>query len=297
MLVQQILNGLVIGSVYVLIASGLTIIFGVMNIVNFAHGEFYMLGALFTIIAVNFIHLNFILAVVVAIAMVAAVGLLCERVIHLVSHLPLSDYLYTTSLITIGMSIFLANTANILMKPRPRMVEAHLPEQPVSLGIGTLPGTKLIVFGVAVVATVVFSLYMYRTRWGKATLATFEHREAAQAMGINIRAIDRITFSLGAVMAGLGGALIGSVYYFTPTMGLGVIAKAFAVTIIGGLGSFSGAIVAGLLLGIVESLVAGFVSSSMTNVVSFSIMVVVLLLMPRGIGPLLSRVRRRGALR
>jgi len=294
-LVQQILNGLVIGSVYVLIASGLTVIFGVMNIVNFAHGEFYMLGSLCTILLFNFLHLNFILTVFLSIIIVAIIGLACERVIHLVSHLPIGDYLYATSLITIGLSIFVANTLNVIVGPRPRMIQG-LPSFPVDLGIGTLPFMKIVVFTVAIVATAAFNIYMHRTRWGKATLATFEHREAAQAMGINIRAIDRTTFALGVAMAGLGGALIGSVYYFVPTMGMGVIAKAFAVTIIGGLGSFTGAIAAGLLLGIVESLVTGYVSSSVTNVASFSIMVLVLLLMPRGMGVLLSRVRRGSAL-
>jgi branched-chain amino acid transport system permease protein len=292
-LVQQVLNGLVVGSIYVLIASGLTIIFGVMKIVNFAHGEFYMLGALFTIIGVNFMHLNFVPAVLISIAMVALVGVVCEWIIHLVIHLPLEDYLYTTSLITIGLSIAIANTVNVLMGPEPRMVTAKLPSFPVSFGVGSLPIMKLIVLGVAIAATVMFNAYMFKTRWGKATLATFEHREAAEAMGIRIRAVDRTTFALGAAMAGLGGALIGGMYYFAPFMGVTVIAKAFAVTIIGGLGSFSGAIVAGLALGVVESLVTGYASVAAKDIVSFAIMVLVLLLVPQGIGALLSQVRRR----
>lgn len=292
-LVQQILNGLVVGSIYVLIASGLTIIFGVMKIVNFAHGEFFMLGALFTVIAVNLIELNFIISLVLSILAVALVGIICEWIIHLVSDLPLEDYLYTTSLITIGLSIAIANTVNVLIGPEPRMITTKLPSFAVPLGVGSLPFMKLVVLGVAVLATVVFNLYMFKTRWGKATLATFENREAAEAMGVNTRAIDRTTFAFGAAMAGLGGALLGGMYYFVPFMGLGVIAKAFAVTIIGGLGSFTGAIAAGLLLGVVESLVTGYASVAAKDVASFSIMVLVLLVLPEGIGSLFSQFRRK----
>jgi branched-chain amino acid transport system permease protein len=277
---QHLLNGALIGCAYALIAMGLTMIFGVMNIANFAHGEFYMLGGFIAFYLVSLVGLNYFLALPVAVVLVVMLAMVLQQaVFRRLRDAPAM----TTTLVTIGLSILLENAALLLWGPQPQSIPTPFAATPLSfLGIYTTP---LYLFSMAVTAALIVlgHLVIRRSTIGKAMRATFQNREAAALVGIRIERIYMITFIFGAALAAAAGAVLGGFIPVEPTMGGIVTLKAFVVVILGGLGSFIGAIAGGLLLGLAESIGAGYLSSDWKDAIGFLAVILVLLFRPEGL--------------
>ena len=277
---QHLFNGLLIGCAYALIAIGLTMIFGVMNIANFAHGEFYMIGGFFAFYLVSLAKLNYFLALPLAVALVVVLAIVIQQAIFKrLRNAPMM----TTTLVTIGLSILLENLAHLLWGAQPQTVPNPFPTSPLSFfGIYTTP---LYLFAMAMTAAliVVGHVLIRHTRMGKAMRATFQNKEAAALVGIRIDSIYLYAFAFGAALAAAAGAILGGFIPVEPTMGGVATLKAFVVVILGGMGSFVGAIVGGLLLGLAEGLGAGYFSSGWKDAIGFVAVILLLLFRPEGL--------------
>ncbi len=250
----QTLNGLVIGVIYAVIATGLTVIFSILKIVNFAHGEIYMMGGYFGYFVITLLGIPPLPAIVVAMSLSFALSVALERVLLTPLYSPATerkgDY---GILVTFGASIFLRNLAIIVFGPFPLRPPAFWPG---ALIVGNLAITWDRVFaagaGLAILGALVW--FLARTAWGQALNAVSQSREAAAIVGINDRLAYTMAFGLGGALAGAAGALVGPIYALTPSMGLAPDTQAFAIVVLGGMGSVAGSIIAGLLIGISESL-------------------------------------------
>ena len=277
---QHLLNGVLIGCSYALIAIGLTMIFGVMNIANFAHGEFYMLGGFLAFYLVSLLGLDYFLSLVLAVALVVGVAVVLQ---HGVFRQLRDKPLMTTALVTIGLSMFLEHLALLLWGPQPQAIPTPFATKPVSLfGVYT---TRLYLFamGVTLALIVAGHLVIRGTRMGKAMRATFQGKEAAALVGIRIDRVYMYAFTFGAGLAAAAGAVLGGFIPVEPSMGGVATLKAFVVVILGGMGSFVGAIVGGLLLGLAEGLGAGYLSTGWKDAIGFFAVIAVLLFRPEGL--------------
>jgi branched-chain amino acid transport system permease protein len=279
-ILQQILNGAVIGSSYALLAVGLTLIFGIMRIVNFAHGEFYMVGGVLCFYLINALHLNYFVALVLAVALAMVLGALLERTILR----RLKDQsIDSTIIVTIGLSVFIQNVVLLAIGPVPKSIPSPFSNMPLSLLGLTFTPVQVFVMLVTVLVIVGFHILLRHTYMGRAMRATFSEKDAARLVGIDTDRVGQLTFVLGAGMAALAGALLGSMYLVYPSMGGMAVLKAFIVVIMGGLGNIAGAITGGLLLGMAEGLVSGFISSDYSEAIGFIIVIAVLLFKPQGL--------------
>ena len=282
------MNGLVLGGTYALLGIGLTLIFGLMNLVNFAHGEFYTLGAYLTFAALALSGLNFFAAVAVAIVLGALAGALCERVLLA----PLrGQSIDTTMLVMIGLWIALQNGELLVWGGVAKSIPHPFPTAPLTLGPVSIAPLRVFVVATALALIVAAWLLIQRTRLGRAMRATFQDRETAALMGVKIDRIHTVTFAFGSALAAAAGALLGPVFLAYPSMGDLASLKAFSVVILGGLGNLAGATLGGLILGVAEELGAGYVSSGYRDAVGFVIIILVLLLRPSG---LFARAERIG---
>ena len=287
-LLQHLLNGLLLGSTYSLLGIGLTLVFGLMNVVNFAHGEFYTLGAYGTFAALVLGSVNFFLAIPLAIASGTLIGAACERVLLR----PLRGAsIDTTMLVMIGLWIALQNGQLLAWGGVAKSVPTPFSTAPVTLGPVSVSLLRIFVFVVSLALIVGAHLLLTRTRLGRAMRATFQDRETAALMGVSIERIHTVTFAFGAGMAAAAGALLGPVFLLYPSMGDLAAQKAFSVVILGGLGNFVGAALGGVLLGVAEELGAGYISSGYRDAVGFVIIVLMLLVRPSG---LFARAERVG---
>ncbi|HEU5189633.1 MAG TPA: branched-chain amino acid ABC transporter permease [Methylomirabilota bacterium] len=287
-LLQHLLNGLLLGSTYSLLGIGLTLVFGLMNVVNFAHGEFYTLGAYGTFAALVLGSVNFFLAIPLAIATGVLIGAACERALLR----PLRGAsIDTTMLVMIGLWIALQNGQLLAWGGVAKSVPTPFSTAPVALGPLSVSLLRIFVFVVSLVLIVGAHLLLTRTRLGRAMRATFQDRETAALMGVSIERIHTVTFAFGAGMAAAAGALLGPVFLLYPSMGDLAAQKAFSVVILGGLGNFVGAALGGVLLGVAEELGAGYISSGYRDAVGFVIIVLMLLVRPSG---LFARAERVG---
>jgi branched-chain amino acid transport system permease protein len=273
-------NGLVLGGTYALLGIGLTLIFGLMNLVNFAHGELYTLGAYATFAGLALGGLNFFAAVAAAIAVGALAGALCERVLLR----PLRDEsIDTTMLVMIGLWIALQNAELLVWGGVARSIPHPFPTAPIVLGPVGIAPLRLFVVVTALALIMAAWVVIQRTRLGTAMRATFQDRETAALMGVKIGRIHTATFAFGSALAAAAGALLGPIFLAYPSMGDLASLKAFSVVILGGLGNLPGATIGGLLLGIAEELGAGYVSSGYRDAVGFVIIILVLLFRPAGL--------------
>ena len=287
-LLQHLLNGLLLGGTYALLGIGLTLIFGLMNVVNFAHGEFYTLGAYVTFAALALAGLNFVLAVVVAIAAGVVVGGVAERVLLRPLRQTSID---TVMLVMIGLWISMQNAELLGWGGVAKAIPHPFPTAPVVVGPVSVAPIRLFVLATVLVLIVGSHLLIHRTRLGTAMRATFQDRETAALMGVDIGGIHTFTFAFGSGLAAAAGALLGPIFLVYPSMGDLASLKAFSVVILGGLGNFAGATLGGLILGIAEEMGAGYVSSGYRDAVGFIIIILVLLFRPSG---LFTRAERVG---
>ncbi|MFQ5519941.1 MAG: branched-chain amino acid ABC transporter permease [Candidatus Methylomirabilia bacterium] len=285
---QHILNGLILGGTYALLGIGLTLIFGIMNVVNFTHGELYSFGAYIVFCTVMVLGGDFFLGLLVAVVLGIALGGAVEWTLLR----PLQGAkIETTMLVMIGAWIALQNSEQLIWTGIAKSINHPFPEEPLVLGLVSVSWIRVFVFVMATVLIVGAHLLIHKTNLGKAMRATFQDRETAALMGVNIEAIHTITFAFGSGLAAAAGALLGPVFVVYPTMGDLAALKAFAIVILGGLGSFVGATLGGLILGIVEEMGAGYISSGYRDAMGFLIIIAVLLFRPTG---LFARAERIG---
>jgi branched-chain amino acid transport system permease protein len=274
-------NGLTLGCIYALMAAGLTLVFGYMNVVNFAHGEFYMLGAYFAYSVTEIAGLPFAVGLLAAILGAVVLGLIIDRL--LLRPLRKYDTIEMPMLATIGLAIMLPNVAILIWDPVPKTAGSPIPGSSIDLGIMRITPQSLFIIAAAAAFMVAAHLFMSRTRVGLTMRATFQDPSTSWLMGVNVTRVYALTFAFGAALAAVSGVLISTVFQITPSMGALASAKSFVVVILGGLGSFPGAIAGGLLLGLVESLGAGYISAGYKDAFGLLVLAAVLLLRPQGL--------------
>ncbi len=278
-LLQQAANGVVAGMGYALVALGLTLLFGVMDVINFAHGEFYTLCAYFLFTAGQGFGFDYILAGVAAIALtLVAAGLVETLVVRpVLARDPLS-----VMVVTFGVGLFLMNLLQALYTPTPQAVNTPF-EGIVRLGPVFLSTQKVFVIAIGVAAFAGLHLLIMRTTLGRMIRATAQQSTAAALVGIRVQRVQTFVFALSAGLAGLAGVLLGPTTNIYPTMGQLVIIKGFVVVILGGMGSIYGAAAGGLLLGLAEALAASVMPGEWTGGIGFSILILTLLFRPQGL--------------
>ena len=279
LLPQFLVDGLIIGGTYALLGIGLTLIFGLMGVVNFAHGEFCTLGAYAAFFAMSALAPNFLLALLAAIVTATVLGTLVERLIAPIRH----ESIDTTMLVMIGVWITMQNAELLVWGGVAKHIPHPFPSEPVVLGPVSVAPIRLFVFGVAVALIFGAHTLIHRTKLGRAMRATFQDQQTAALMGVRIERIHTITFAFGSALAAAAGALLGSVFLVYPSMGDLALQKAFSVVILGGLGNFVGAALGGLLLGMAEELGAGLVSSGYRDAIGFLLIILILLFRPSGL--------------
>jgi branched-chain amino acid transport system permease protein len=287
-LLQHVVNAVILGSTYALLGIGLTLIFGIMRVVNFTHGELYALGAYAVFFLEVSLGVNFFLALVIAVIVGCAVGAAIEFVLLR----PLLDAdIDTTMLVMIGAWIVMQNTELLYWGGVSKAVMTPFPEEPLQIGPVFVSWLRLFVLVMALVLIGATYVLINWTKLGKAMRATFQDRDTAALMGVNIKGIYTATFAIGSGLAAAAGALLGPVFLVTPSMGDLASLKAFAIVILGGLGNITGATLGGFILAFVEEIGAGYISSGYRDAMGFLIIIIVLLFKPTG---LFARAERIG---
>ncbi len=277
---QQVANGIMIGGIYGLMALGLTLIYGVLYIPNFALGHQAMIAAYITFFLVSMARLNYFLAIVVAMAAMAVLGMVMERF----AFRPLKDAPHVNGfIVAFGLLFVLESGALIAWGATYRKIDTVY-DQTILTVLGTrLPLQRVLVVVAAVAIIVVMQLFLKRTMAGAALRAVSQEREASLLVGIDVDRVAALTMAVGSALGAAAGGLIGPIILVFPTMGSMMIVKAFVIIILGGMGSVVGAIVGGFLLGLVESLAAGFLSPSFKDLYAFLFLVIVLAIRPTGL--------------
>lgn len=293
-LLQQLANGVAKGSVYALIAVGYTMVYGVLQLINFAHAEVYMLGAYFSYYPAKWLGYLpdsgekppvplYLLAVafVVAMAACACVGMLIERL----AYRPLRNSSRLAALITaIGVSILLQNVGQMIFGADPKTYPRYIDQVSVDVGPIAVANTSIFIIVVAAVMVGGLHLFVQKTRAGAAMRACSFDMRTARLMGVNVDRTIALTFALGSAMAAVGGILVAMDQpRLTPTMGLLIGLKAFVAAVLGGIGSIPGAALGGVLLGVAESLVGGLWDTTYSEAVAFVVLIGVLLVKPTGL--------------
>jgi len=277
---QQLINGLANGMGYVLIAVGLTLVFGVLRIVNFAHGEFYMLGAYSTYYAMSLAGLPYIPALLCATLLVAALGVLANRFFFAPL---LKEHEFTVLLSSLGLALLLAHAAEAVFGADPKYLDTPFSDATFEWGDITVTQQRLLVIGVAVLLIVWVYAFIRFTRMGQMMQATAQHPQGAALTGIDTRFVHSYTFALACALAALSGALVGPTTMLFPTVGDWAVLKGFIVVVMGGLGSISGALLGGLILGVAEALGGSYISMGFKDAIGYAIIIVVLLWRPHGL--------------
>lgn len=281
-LVQQIVNGLSLGAIYALIALGYTMVYGIIKLINFAHGDVMMVGAYVGFFSVSILGTNIIVAMVFAMVACALLGVIIEKV----AYKPLRRATRIAALITaIGVSLFLEYTTIFFLTPQQRIFpKGAFPVHDYSLAGISVSNKDVFIFISAILLMIILQFIVKNTKTGKAMRAVSEDKDAAVLMGINVDNTISVTFAIGSALAAAAGVMIG-VYYNTinPLMGILPGLKAFVAAVLGGIGIIPGAMVGGFILGILETLVSGYGNSLYRDAVAFGVLILILLIKPTGI--------------
>ena len=278
---QQLVNGLSIGSVYALMAVGYSLVYSIMNFSNFAHGGVIMLGAYFGFFLLTLLRLPFVVSFVLAAAGTAVLAVIIERLVYK----PLRDrrapFLYFI-ISAMGASIFLENIVIATIGPTFRTYPEVFSRQPLSLWGLTVGRLDLIMFFVSFVCLAALVFFIEKTKMGKAIRAASYNIKAAALMGVNTDRVVMIVFGLGGLLAGVAGVFFGMKYTVYPQIG-NITTKSFIAAVFGGLGSLPGAVIGSVILGVLETFVAGYLSSQFRDLIAFVILIGVLVFRPTGI--------------
>lgn len=279
---EQLLNGLTLGSTYALIALGYTMVYGIVQLINFAHGEIYMFGAFAGLILVSFFGFNLIAAMLVAMLFCMLLGILVERI----AYRPLRGKSSRLSALisAIGVSIFLSTLMAMMAGTNTHRYPEVIAHQSYHLGSLDLSLMQILILMISGLLMIGLQFMVQKTRIGKAMRACSQDLDASYLMGINVNRVISFTFAVGSALAAAGGVMVG-VYYNAvwPYMGMMAGLKAFAAAVMGGIGSIPGAMIGGLSLGIMEIMGVAYLSSSYKDAIAFGMLILVLLIRPQGL--------------
>lgn len=276
---QQVLNGLTLGGIYALVALGLTLVYGILHVPNFAHGAFYMVGAFVTFHLMSAWGWNYWLAMAGAAACVALIGVLSERLVfHPLRHNPGLHPMIAA----IGMLLFLEAAAQALWGADFQRMQTPYTAI-IDLGGVTAPAQRLLIIAGAFTVMVVLQVFLKRTVTGSTIVAMAQNRDGASLVGINANRVAMLTFAISGALAAVAAALYAPINLVYPAMGHLVITKAFVIIILGGMGSVPGAIIGGLIIGFAESFGAYYISTDYKDIISFVLLVVILSFRPQGL--------------
>lgn len=284
---EQIMNGLVLGGIYALIAVGYTMVYGIIQLINFAHGEIFMFGAYFAFTLVTFLDIPFWIALPMSMILCAVLGM----IIDVIAYRPLRDASRLSALITaIGMSIGLQNLAQLIWKADQRTIRSDLlpsfflSQNAINLpGGAALPYRDLFIIVLAIVLMVGLNRLIHLTKVGKAMRACAQNKVASNLMGINTNQVILITFAIGSALGAVAGVMVGLREVIEPMMGYYKGVAAFAAAVLGGIGNITGAMLGGILIGLAEALGAGYIDSSYRVAFAYIIMIAVILVRPSGL--------------
>lgn len=278
---QQLINGIALGSIYALVALGYTMVYGTIRLINFAHGDIFMMGAFFGYYLVSSLGMNVYLAMLVAMAFCAILGVVIERI----AYKPLRNSTRVAALITaIGVSYLLQNAMVYFVGPEVKPFPSTVTNQ-IFRVFGLVVNTKqILVLVITLSLMVILQLIVKKTKIGKAMRAVAVDAEAAQLMGINVDQVISVTFAIGSGLAGIAGVLVG-VYYnsISPLMGTAYGLKAFVAAVVGGVGSIPGAMIGGYLIGLLETVVTFLGWSTYRDAAVYGLLIIILLVLPAGL--------------
>lgn len=284
--IEQLINGLNLGSIYALMALGYTMVYGIAKMLNFAHGDIIMVGAYTLSLVMTNLGMPPIVAVLASVIVCSVLGVTIEKI----AYKPLRNASPLTVLITaIGVSYFLQSVALLIFGSNKRKVDSAITIPGIKIGALELTGESIVTLGVTLLIMIGLTLFIKKTKMGKAMLAVSEDKGAAQLMGINVNQTISITFAIGSALAAVAGVLFVSSYGFVgPYTGSLPGIKAFVAAVLGGIGSIPGAMLGGILLGIIESLSKAYISTNLSDAIVFAVLIIVLLVKPSG---LLGKIR------
>jgi branched-chain amino acid transport system permease protein len=280
-ILQQGVNGIVVGSLYVLVALGLTLIYGVLLQINFAHADIVTLGAFVAYFVTRLLSGHYLFGIAAALTVGGALGWLLNAAVFVPLRERGNELLPLIA--TIGVSIMLQNAMLALLGPVPYAFETPYSNSVIRFGGIFLTTQNVLIIAVSVLAIGLLYAFMKFTFLGKALRAVSQDRETAGLMGINPNSVIMLTFVIASALAGMGGALLGPVLVLTPFAGTSVILKAFAIVIIGGFGNVEGTIIAGLIVGLIESYTTQFFDPGLIDIVVFALLLLTLALRPTGL--------------
>jgi len=277
--IQQIFNGLVVGSIYTLIALGLTTIFGILGIAHFAHGSVAMFGGYLTYFLISALGIGLLPSFILAMAAGALLGIILERVAYypVRNAPPINSFI-----IALGLTLIIEKL-NLLAFGIDQVIIPTPFVNVINVGGVTMPELRIYVLVIAAILVIGMTLLIQRTWIGMAVRAVAQNRAAAVLMGINVNSVSMFVFALSSALGVAAGTLVGALFAVAPGVSSGLVIKGFAVLILGGLGSIPGAIVGGMVLGVSEAFAAAFISSAYKDVISFLLMILVLLVRPEGL--------------
>ncbi len=277
----QLINGLNAGAIYALIALGYTMVYGIAKMLNFAHGDIIMVGSYTVFVAVSSLKFPPYLSILVGIIVCMVLGVVIEKV----AYKPLRNASSLTVLITaIGVSYFLQSLSLLIFGSQQRSFQSLVSFRGFEIGSFRMSGEAIVTLSVTVVIMIALTLFIKKTKTGRAMLAVSEDKGAAELMGVNVNKTISITFAIGSGLAAVAGILYSSSYGFIgPYMGSMTGIKAFIAAVIGGIGSIPGAMLGGILLGVIESLSKAYISTDLSDAIVFGILILVLLIRPAGL--------------
>lgn len=277
--VQQLVNGLTLGSIYCLVALGLTLIYGIMEVPNFAHGHLYMIGAYVTLFSMTLYGLNYWLSSLLAGIVLGIMGVLMERVVfHPLRHAPSSNKFIAA----VGAMMFLEASARVLWGSDFRSMPA-IYDQVILIGGIRVTEQRIIIIAAAILLMLGLNLFLKKTILGSSIEATAQSREGAGQVGIDVNSVAMLTFGIASFLAAVAAALAGPIFLVFPSMGALIIMKAFVIIVIGGMGSIPGAILGGYILGIAESMGATYLSTDYKDIAAFLVLILILAVKPTGL--------------
>lgn len=279
--IEQLINGLRTGSIYALIAIGYTMVYGIAKMINFAHGDIIMVGAYALYFSISVLGLPVPVALVITVIVCAVLGVVIEKV----AYKPLRSAPPLAVLITaIGMSFFLQSSSLLIFGSTPIPFQSVIPNVNISVGPVVISSITVVTLIVTAIAMILLTLFVNKTKMGSAMRAVSEDKGAAELMGINVNSTISLTFAIGSALAAVAGVLYICQYQsMKPTLGALPGIKAFVAAVLGGIGSIPGAMLGGILLGLIESVSKAYISTELADAIVFGVLIVVLLFRPSGL--------------
>ena len=279
--ITYLINGISLGSIYAIIALGYTMVYGIAKMLNFAHGDVIMIGCYVVFMTMSGMNMNPLLSVILAVVVCTVLGVIIEKV----AYKPLRKASPLAVLITaIGVSYLLQNIALLIFGADTKSFSSVVPLQNIKIGGITITGVTVVAVLACIVIMIGLMIFIKKTKAGQAMLAVSEDKDAAQLMGVNVNGTISLTFAIGSGLAAIAGVLLCSAYpTLTPYTGSMPGIKAFTAAVFGGIGSIPGALIGGILLGVIEILGKAYISSQLSDAIVFAVLIIVLLVKPTGI--------------